>query len=133
MLQVEPVRIEEIARGDVVCFPGDRETVVAHRVIGRTGDVESRLFAIRGDAQEVAEHVPAAAIAYVVTRVEHPLFSYDTRGVLGRCIARFALRHGVATRRAGRVVRAAYRAGSMFKTVVLPNRFHRPEHGSGFG
>ena len=69
-------------------------------------------FDTRGDAQERLETVPSHAVFYRVDRVEHPRIRYDTRGPLGRLIARLALRGGLPwaalktlTRLGGRILK----------------------------
>lgn len=84
--------------GDVVCFPGHRRAVVAHRVVGVDTRSESKGLLIRGDSQSLVERVPNEAIAYRVARVHYGPLSYGTGGLLGRCFSRLALAEGLPWR-----------------------------------
>lgn len=101
---------------DVVCYPDSRGTIVAHRAIGN--DQGARIVYTRGDAQSAIEQIPASAIAYLVTRVEHPLLSYDTDSPLGRFFAWSALEHPGMTRAAAMLMRHAARVRAAVRGVT---------------
>lgn len=115
-LEVRRVPAGEIREGDVVCYLGGAGGTVAHRVVGREGGGDSAVFLARGDASSGdAERVPAGAVLYVVSRVVHPLVSYDTDGPAGRALARVAL-----ARAPGRV--AAPALGAAMDALALISR-----------
>ena len=96
-LHVEPVGMNEIELGDVVCYIGQNAQVIAHRVVGKTQALGGAIMA-RGDARDFVDEVPRGAVISVVCGVEHPLLSYETRGAAGRILARIALGRGGTSR-----------------------------------
>ncbi|HEY2735422.1 MAG TPA: HAMP domain-containing sensor histidine kinase, partial [Polyangiales bacterium] len=97
---------ESIAIGDVVAYSlASSEGLIAHRVMRIAPDE----CVVRGDAQTDEEVIARSAIAYVVTRVDHRRFAYDTGGRVGRLLARIALRRGIAFHLLARLARVALR------------------------
>jgi hypothetical protein len=77
--------------GDVVCFLDESRRFVAHRVVAMVGAGGRRRLTVAGDWSGGRCAVDEAAVVGVVTRVEHPILSYDTRGGIGRMLSRWAL------------------------------------------
>jgi len=84
------------AIGDVVCFLDRAQKFVAHRVVAIVGDRGGGKLKVAGDSSGQAEELDEAAVVGVVTRVDHMLLSYETRGALGRLLARWALKRPVS-------------------------------------
>jgi signal peptidase I len=82
---------DQIKIGDIVGFIGYKKNPVAHRVIDKKTENGKIVFKIRGDAQKQHEWVPASAITFIVTRVEHRYLSYNTDSYTGRLFTRIAL------------------------------------------
>lgn len=97
-LHVERQTTESISKGDVVCYIGEYAQGMAHRVMRKTvSDLGVMLFT-KGDAQNAEEAVPAESVVFVVKRVEHRIFSYDTGSLVGRLVASIALGEDAKTR-----------------------------------
>ena len=98
MLGLRPRGERAVETGDIVCYPGSRGEVVAHRVLARRpafcATAQGPVWITRGDALRGEEHVAESAIAWVVDQVEHRGFSYRTDGLIGRLCARIAVRRG---------------------------------------
>jgi hypothetical protein len=84
--------------GDVVCYLDERRKFVAHRVTGVRGESDARRLMVAGDGSGQPDEIDETAIVGIVTRVEHPLFSYDTRGAVGWTLSRWALRRSLSFR-----------------------------------
>jgi hypothetical protein len=117
-LNVELALKRLIRTGDVVCFLGSRGELFAHRVVVTAGTDVPQVLQVKGDAQACIEVVPSSAVAYVVTRVEHPLLSYDTASPLGRFFAWSAIEHPTVTRAAATLMRQAARVRSALRALA---------------
>ena len=84
-------KIEDICVGDVVCYPGDSSTMVAHRVVAIEAASDQRIFITRGDAQTKTDRIEEEAVCGVVDRVIYPVGYYETSGIVGRFFARYAV------------------------------------------
>lgn len=93
-LEVAVVRADRIKKGDIVCFPIDGHNMAVHRVIAIEHGKKEAVLVIRGDAQPIAETVPATAIAYRVERVKQRYFGYDAEGIVGRTFSLVAVSDG---------------------------------------
>ncbi len=123
VLHVQFANREAIEPGDIVCYPGLRGQVIAHRVVRiERGSGTGRTFVIRGDASPAEERVEEHAIAYVVTRVERGIFAYDLDSPIGRVLAAIALRRGPLLWAATRAATAAVR----MKARVCPRHAREP-------
>jgi hypothetical protein len=78
--------------GDIICYPGDGKTVVAHRIIAVIPGDGMTSYRVRGDAQRSYETVAATAIASKVTRIDQRFWSYDVDGRTGRLFSKLAVR-----------------------------------------
>jgi len=111
-LVVEPVGTAPLVPGDVVCFIGQDEQLVAHRVITVNGDSLS----VRGDRGGGCEEVPTNAVFGRVLHVQRGPLRYRTAGVVGRVLAHVALRrprlHRVLRHGAERLVQLRKWSGS---------------------
>ncbi len=105
-------RTERAVRvGDIVCYPGPHGEVIAHRVLACDHATHTeRVWITRGDALDAMERIPESAIGWVVERVSRGRFGYRTDGLLGRALARIAVRRGLAYRASARAARIAVRA-----------------------
>lgn len=117
-LRVRRVPVDEIRDGDVVCYLGEGGRSVAHRVVGRGRSGVAIVLRTRGDAGGGEEQVPGDAVLYVVRRVEHRLFAYDTEGAIGRAIARIALARKPGTRLAKSFCIQAFRVAVFARRAV---------------
>jgi hypothetical protein len=104
VLHVDLVACDSIRPGDVVSFPGSDGAMVAHRVVRAPDGEGSTTILVKGDGQAQAELLPVEAVAYIVTRVEHPLWSYDVTGPTGRTLAWVAIHHAWVTVGAARML-----------------------------
>jgi signal transduction histidine kinase len=96
MLSVHTQQPGDVRVGDVVAYldRNSPRSLVAHRVVHIEHSAGTTWYLTRGDAQSHEERISASAVAYVVTRVAHRRFAYDTRGPLGRTFARIAVHGG---------------------------------------
>jgi len=97
----------EVAVGDVVCFLDGSRKFVSHRVVAIVRQGGARRLVVAGDRSGSPETLGETAIVGVVTRVEHPLLSYDTHGAIGSWISLAAVR------------RTAPFRGALFATSAL--------------
>ena len=81
---------QEITVGDIICYPGENKTVIAHRVIDIEQTEGRRTFITRGDAQTTVERIDESAVVAVVVRVVHPLLTYAVHDSVGRRFAKWA-------------------------------------------
>ena len=109
VLALRPIQSGAIGVGDIVVYParlapGEPPVLVAHRVVG----IEPAGFVVRGDADgcNLEQPLTAAELAFLVTRVSHRGLGYATAGVLGRALARVAVRRGTSWRLAAATARA---------------------------
>jgi hypothetical protein len=88
-ITVAPVRAAEVRRGDILLY-GTQKGLIAHRVLGITGDCEAdRRFILRGDCSSTAdEPVRAEQVLGRVVAVER-----EGRGSLRLCGRRARIRH----------------------------------------
>ena len=84
--------------GDVVCFLDGSGRFVSHRVVAAVRAGASRRLTVAGDGSGSPETIDEAAVVGVVTRVEHPLLSYDADGLIGSWFARSAVRRTIPFR-----------------------------------
>jgi signal transduction histidine kinase len=98
LLEVRLASAGPIRPGDIVAYPGANapRALVAHRVLRVQREAGATWYVTRGDAQHHEERIAECAIAYVVTRVRHRAFAYDTDGRVGRVLARIAVQQGIA-------------------------------------
>jgi hypothetical protein len=80
-----------LERGDLVCYLGTGDKIVAHRVVAVRDDGDQLEYIVKGDAQAWTERVSAEAIVAAVERVDQPFFSYRTDGAVGRAVAFMAV------------------------------------------
>jgi hypothetical protein len=110
--------------GDVVCFLDGSRRFVAHRVVAARGEDGARTLEVAGDWSGSRCAIDEAAVVGVVTRVEHPLLSYDARGGVGRLLARWALGRPASLQgaaiAAGIVARLHAKAVRVLRTVGNP-------------
>jgi hypothetical protein len=78
--------------GDVVCFLDGSKKFVSHRVVAIVCEGSERKLMVAGDSSGQPEELDETAVVGVVTRVDHLLLSYETRGTAGKMMARWALR-----------------------------------------
>lgn len=97
VLELEAVDAFGVQVGDIVAFVA-RRGLVAHRVTDVRHPAGGLSFTLRGDAQGCTDVVGADALAYRVRRVSYGVFSYTTRGLVGRALSHFALRRSLAFR-----------------------------------
>jgi len=117
-LRVQRVPVEQIRKGDVICYVGKGAFGVAHRVVN-TAEIDGRMtLSTRGDAQSGEEVVPTEAVIAVVRRVEHRLFSYDTDGPVGRTFAHVALAENRSTRAVKTLCWLSFRALAIAKRTL---------------
>ena len=90
-LSLSPRAERTICVGDIVCYPGQAQQVVAHRVREILPGPDGPCYRICGDGSSRSEVVPVEAIAWVVTRVEHRYFRYDTDSAIARLLSSAAL------------------------------------------
>ena len=83
LLEVHPVDRETIRVGDILCYPGDGRTMIAHRIVGLAGEGGERVCIVRGDAQRTPVEVPIDGMASRVSRVCYPVGSYSVDGPVG--------------------------------------------------
>jgi signal transduction histidine kinase len=106
--------------GDVIAYPtpGRWRALVAHRVVRIEHAADTTWYTTLGDSQPYEERIAESAVVYVVTRVAHRYFAYQTRGPLGRAFARIAIRRGSSLRAAMLLARTAI----ALKHRVVPGR-----------
>ena len=128
-LSVERVCAASIRKGDVICFIGDNAEGITHRVSREPMGGSEAFLSTKGDAQRDDERVPQEAIVFVVRRVRHRFFSYNTGSLVGRVVARIALEEDLMSRAlkaicwyTWRTTRLTRRAADVFR----PHRKHRP-------
>jgi hypothetical protein len=112
-LYVDSARPEDLRPGDVACYLGKGNVVVAHRVVCGPSENGEDLI-VKGDSQPEPENLPRSAVMYKVMRVEHRFLSYDTDGILGSSLARMALSNG----RIARGLQKAMLAGISLAVVL---------------
>jgi len=120
-LAIRAVDGDHVRPGDVLCYPTDRVSVTAHRVVDIERDAAGKVFVTRGDAQGGGERVPESAAAFRVTRVCYGPLSYRTDGSIGRITARMALRGAPLWRAGGHVLGMGLR----FLRMLRRARFER--------
>ena len=121
-LEVSPVEKRQVKVGDILCFPGEGDTIIAHRVLSMTGEPSDPTFYVRGDGQGGVqpEAVSGDSAAFVVDRVEQRYFSYDTVGGLGRAFSYLVTKRSLLWRSisrlsfGGRRILLLLRAGDRF-------------------
>lgn len=126
-LLAAPVEVDNIRKGDVICYIGEQGEGTAHRVTRIIESEKGRTLFARGDAQDTEEEVPAEAVMFVVKRVTYRGLAYDMDGPVGRAFARIALADSkkaasAATffRRAGHLVSRGRRlAGKILQALTL--------------
>jgi hypothetical protein len=110
--------------GDVVCFLDNSEKFVAHRVVAIVREGDERKLMVTGDSSGQAEELDETAVVGVVTRVDHLLLSYETRGAIGRMLARWAVRRPLSFRGAllaAELTAQLYAAASRFVRITQKN------------
>ena len=125
VLRVERVPFEEIEKGDVICVIGENSGGGAHRVVEKMNSEDRAVVLTRGDAREFGEIVPAESVVFVVRRVEHRLFSYDSKGSIGRIIAHVALGDSFLTSLLRDICRCSFAAIALSRRVVREIRPRR--------
>lgn len=121
-LFVEAVDGETVRVGDIVCYPSNREQMVAHRVVAIHTRDGQRFFWVKGDSSPVGEEIPMNAIAYTVSRIEHGLVSYKTKGFIGSIIRRLALNEVLSSTYAQFTLRIAVRLFAKSNGILRKTR-----------
>jgi hypothetical protein len=115
-----------IRGGDIVCFLDSTGRFVVHRVVGVSGELGRQRLRVAGDAAGAPVPLDESAVVGVVRRVEHPLLTYDTEGIVGRRLSTAAVRRSRLLPVAAAVMRAAWRIWAGGAAVVQGRCSMRP-------